>query len=505
MRRGVDYSFRPPTPAQIRTAGATFVVRYVGVPGHVKNLTPDEALDLTRAGLNLVAVYQPSDGFLFSGENGVAHARRAWTDAANCGMPAGRPIYFALDVDPAELNPTQWARILIFLDQAASYLGRERVGVYGGREAIDRMVGGQSAAYGWQTRSWSTIDGQIVWSDYAEMRQVQHEVPLGSGTVDWNDAIAVDIGEWKALGGAVSLPARYPNASWHELRGEEQNEPAIRATQFIAHTMVGFLQQVEDMFDAEGNPIESHYGLGGPWDIGHGGSDGELRQWMPNNKSADANRSANRRPDGTGAISIETSDGGNPSHPWSPAQLNQLIRLGNWLCDNGDIPRRVCRTPDDPGLGYHSMWIGTLFMFQDRTTPWSTVPGKTCPGDGGSPVTGTTGPRIDQWKNIIVPAILAGRNPEEDDMTADEFIATIPDIAGAVADQLEPLLDKYSASPLFVKRANQPAVYRVHGEHLFHVQDPEHYRAASGGEGIAENVLTIADDDEIWLWPIHRS
>jgi len=485
MRRGVDYSWNPPAPDELRRAGATFAVRYVGTSGHIKNLTFAEAVDLSRSGLDIACVYQPSDGFLIEpGRNGSLDAQRAWADAERCGMPAGHPIYFALDLDPARLRSQDWIELRRFLDQAASYLGRYRVGIYGGREAIDRAVGGGWARYGWQTRSWSTIDGQIVWSRLAGLRQIQHEVPLGSGSVDWNEAHVEDFGQWKVRAGVA--PTRYPGALWRPLLGEEENEPIIRPTQVIYHTMVGFLQATEDNFDREGNPIESHFGLGSPEDAGRGGRDGEMRQWMPLNKSADANFRANRRPDGTGAISVETADGGNEFNPWSPKMLTELIKFGNWAADNLDIPRRLCRHPADPGFGYH-----TLFGAPSDWTPVA----KTCPG----PV------RIRQFREIVLPAILAGRNPEEDEVTKAELIEVIPSIANAVAGALEPLLDKYSESPLFVKKAGEPDVYRVHGEHLFHVQDPEHYRAASGGEGITENVLTVADDDEVWLWPIHRA
>lgn len=402
MRRGVDYSFDPPTPAELVAAGATFVVRYVGLPGTPKNLRAAEAKALSAAGLDLAAVCQFSDDFMLDPQrNGARDAEMAWMDANRCGMPADRPIYFALDINPNGLTTDQWAQIHRYLGQAAGYLGQDRVGIYGGLQAINNAVGHGWATYGWQTRSWSVVGGQVQWSHAAGLRQVLHNQPLGSGLVDWNEASVEDFGQWKVNQPAMSI-ARYPRALWRPLQGEEQNEPVIRPTQVIFHTMVGFLDSTEHNFDREGNPIESHFGLGSPDDMGRGGADGEFRQWMPMDHSADANFRANRRPDGTGAISIECADGGSEFNPLSPLQLSVLVRFGNWAADNLGIPRRICRDPGDPGFGYH-----TLFGAPSDWTPVA----KTCPG----PV------RIRQIRDIVFPAILAGRNLEEEPVEVTSF------------------------------------------------------------------------------------
>lgn len=52
-------------------------------------------------------------------------------DDTVCGMPEGRPIYFALDVDPAGLTSLQRGAVERFLEDADGVIGRDAVGVYG--------------------------------------------------------------------------------------------------------------------------------------------------------------------------------------------------------------------------------------------------------------------------------------------------------------------------------------------------------------------------------------
>lgn len=171
--------------------------------------------------------------------------------------------------------------------------------------------------------------------------------------------------------------ARCSFAQWRPLPAN-RTEPSIRPTQIIDHSIVGSATAAESWFKV--SPYESHFIVR---------LDGTIWQLMDTEKSADANYRANRRPDGTGAISIETEDNGNPdSFPWTAPQLTSLMRLHNWAADTHRIPRRQCRTPSDPGLGYH-----TLHPYD-----WTNVRGKTCPGRV----------RIAQYKTILLPAFISG-------------------------------------------------------------------------------------------------
>lgn len=190
MAEGVDYSYDKPDPAGLARAGKRFAVRYVGTPSSGKSLTTLEADNLRRAGVEIVATYETTAGFMLNAD-GASAATRALTHARQCGMPKGRPIYFALDVDPEPLTEAQWASIGRFLDGAASVLGRDAVGVYGGFRAIERLVPDR-ARWGWQTYGWS----RRRWSTKAHLTQYQNGVSLAGGTVDLCASKKPDYGQW---------------------------------------------------------------------------------------------------------------------------------------------------------------------------------------------------------------------------------------------------------------------------------------------------------------------
>lgn len=190
MAEGVDYSYDKPDPAGLARAGKRFAVRYVGTPSSGKSLTTLEADNLRRAGVEIVATYETTAGFMLNAD-GASAATRALTHARQCGMPKGRPIYFALDVDPAGLSATEWARVERFLVDAAGVLGHDAVGVYGGFGAIERLVP-THARWAWQTYAWS----HRRWSTKNHLTQYQNGVALAGGTVDLCASKTIDYGQW---------------------------------------------------------------------------------------------------------------------------------------------------------------------------------------------------------------------------------------------------------------------------------------------------------------------
>jgi hypothetical protein len=193
------------------------------------------------------------------------------------------------------------------------------------------------------------------------------------------------------------MPVIVPFADWRPLP-EATSQPKITPRVVVFHTAVGRLATTERYF-RDHTGVESHLMVGGPWDGPE--LDGVIWQWMTLDRQADANLDANAF-----AISIETSDNAPASAadlaPWSQPQLVSLVRLGNWLAERFAIPRRQCPAWDAAGFGWHAMW--------GAPSHWTPSAGKVCPGSR----------RIAQLKTIVLPAIFAGRDLEEDDLTNEQ-------------------------------------------------------------------------------------
>lgn len=200
--------------------------------------------------------------------------------------------------------------------------------------------------------------------------------------------------------------AWYPGAVRMELQPESDQQPAIRPTQFIMHSIAAPWDE-RRMYEywRDSTNLESHFGLD---------YDGSIGQFIGTETRADANYRANLRSDGTGAVSIETASNLKHTDAWTPEQMEQLIRLGVWLHQRHGIPLRICRTASDPGYGYHRLHAD-----------WA-LSGTDCPGDA----------RVKQFREVVFPGVVARATgnapvPEEDDMTPEER-KLLTDTAAAV-------------------------------------------------------------------------
>ncbi|MFI6638441.1 N-acetylmuramoyl-L-alanine amidase [Streptomyces sp. NPDC050504] len=182
--------------------------------------------------------------------------------------------------------------------------------------------------------------------------------------------------------------AWYPDAKKMELQPESDAQSAIRPTQFILHSIAApWTKERIYEYWRDSTNLESHFGQS---------YDGSIAQFIGTQTRADANFLANRRPDGTGAVSIETASNLHHTDPWTPEQVEGLIRLGLWLHRTHDIPLRICRADDDPGFGYHRLHAA-----------WSDG-GTACPGDA----------RVKQFRETVFPQIAArakGQKPPEEE------------------------------------------------------------------------------------------
>ncbi|TVL89730.1 N-acetylmuramoyl-L-alanine amidase [Streptomyces sp. SAJ15] len=176
--------------------------------------------------------------------------------------------------------------------------------------------------------------------------------------------------------------AWYPGATKMELQPESDAQEAIQPTQFIMHSIAApWTPRRTYEYWRDSTNLESHFAIG---------YDGSIAQFIGTQTRADANYLANRRPDGTGAVSVETAANTQNSDAWTAEQIEELIKLGVWLHERHGLPLRICRTASDPGYGYH------------RLHPDWSMGGTACPGAA----------RIVQFHEVVFPGIVARANGE---------------------------------------------------------------------------------------------
>jgi len=189
MASGVDYAWSHPTPAALKAAGVEFVMRYLSTDT-TKALSKAEATALAAAGIWVGVVWETTATRMEAGHaGGVADAKAALAQATACGMPAGRPIYFAADWDVTQAQQTA---VNAYLAGAATVLGADRVGIYGGYYTVKRALDAKAATWAWQAAAWS--GGQ--WDTRANLQQPIATVSIGGVTCDRDTSTTSDYGQW---------------------------------------------------------------------------------------------------------------------------------------------------------------------------------------------------------------------------------------------------------------------------------------------------------------------
>jgi hypothetical protein len=168
----------------------------------------------------------------------------------------------------------------------------------------------------------------------------------------------------------------YKEAVRLELHPEARDQPSIRPTQLIFHSIVApWDERRLYAYWKNSTSLESHFGVD---------FDGSLGQYLSTTTRADANYQANLRADGSGAISVETASNTQASDPWTDEQLETLTDLAVWAHRTHRIPLRACNSGSDGGFGIHRMY-----------PQWSPS-GTRCPGDK----------RAAQFRAELLPAII---------------------------------------------------------------------------------------------------
>jgi N-acetylmuramoyl-L-alanine amidase. len=230
----------------------------------------------------------------------------------------------------------------------------------------------------------------------------------------------------------------YPGARKMELQPESDTQPAIRPTQFILHSIVApWTAKRTYEYWRDSTNLESHFGLGYA---------GDLAQFIGTHTRADATGAANRRPDGTGAVSLESASNLEASDPWTAEQVEEIIKLGAWLHEEEGIPLRICRDADDPGFGYHRMFRG-----------WN-PDGHSCPGDA----------RVKQFRAVVFPGIVAratGKTTDPSKEDADMTPAQEALLKKLVADVAE-LKKNAAVAPWTYRNPSQDAASKKAGHRI---------------------------------------
>jgi hypothetical protein len=187
--KGVDYSAGHPGGAALAAGGFEFAARYVSTPGNPKNLTAAEAADLAAHGVWAAVVFETTAGRALAGRSaGATDAQKALQQARALGMPAGRPVYMAVDQDV-----TDPSRVAPYFQGAASVLGLPALGVYGGYGVVKYLLDHGLVTFAWQTAAWS----RGMWDTRAHIRQYATTIKVNGVSCDLDESIHPDYGQWK--------------------------------------------------------------------------------------------------------------------------------------------------------------------------------------------------------------------------------------------------------------------------------------------------------------------
>lgn len=201
MLEGVDYSATAsassPSVAALQAAGKRFVGRYAvndKSPGG-RGITRAEYARMVDGGIGVFLYWQTTTSWMLDGyDAGVRGAANAHANILGAGMPVDTPVYFACDFDAA---PYQMPAIQECLRGAASIIGLERVGVYGGWSVIEGCYEAQTATWFCQTVAWSG-DGQggTRWHPAAHLHQYDtHGNDIDGTDVDLVRATVANYGQ----------------------------------------------------------------------------------------------------------------------------------------------------------------------------------------------------------------------------------------------------------------------------------------------------------------------
>lgn len=187
MTLGLDYSWsRPPSPAWLPANGYSFVCRYLSYDTTGKNITLAEYEGLKAAGVAVVLNWEEgASDFDGGAAAGAEYAAEAKAQAQALGAwPC--PIYFSKDE-----NTGASAADEAYLQACAQQLGDVKwVGIYGSNAMVQWAMENGLVTYGW-----ANVWDAPPWYAGAQLQQTGPGASVSWGSVDINQATAVDFGQ----------------------------------------------------------------------------------------------------------------------------------------------------------------------------------------------------------------------------------------------------------------------------------------------------------------------
>ena len=174
---GIDFAWRRVKARAARKMGARFAASYLSTAAS-KNWTRAMIHAYHAAGLATVCVWETSaTRALARYAAGRTDARAALIQEQALGVPASKPIYFAVDFNE---SADQARAVASYFRGVNSVLGVKRTGGYGGYWTIRRLFKAGLIRFGWQTSVWS--GGR--WDRRAQLQQYAYY-----SAYDWDRAM----------------------------------------------------------------------------------------------------------------------------------------------------------------------------------------------------------------------------------------------------------------------------------------------------------------------------
>jgi hypothetical protein len=218
MREGISTNrFCHPIADCLVAAGKQFVIRYHSrtTQQAQKRISPQEAAELARSGLDVATVYQDNARTTadFSFARGRLDGTSAQTFAAQIGQPAASAIYFAVDADFSAPEVDRFvlpyfAGVKEGLDETADGSSGYRIGVYGsGLVCAKVRDDGGLARFAWlaEARGWRGSATYATWDVRQHVNAGAELCGLGAA---WERCEAGDtFGQFRPIGFDVRADA----------------------------------------------------------------------------------------------------------------------------------------------------------------------------------------------------------------------------------------------------------------------------------------------------------